>query len=105
MHKYLEKETEISFDKIFNQILGKLTVSKMILVLFLNTYCNNYSLFAGYLLFKDFCENISEEPVPHLKFYEEVSLHFNSYNGYMMGFLWTFKNKYNRNKFHHETFI
>lgn len=23
MHKYLEKESEISFDKIFNQILGK----------------------------------------------------------------------------------
>lgn len=23
MHKYLEKENEISFDKIFNQILGK----------------------------------------------------------------------------------
>ncbi|GAB0096082.1 RGS domain [Sergentomyia squamirostris] len=47
MHKYLEKENEISFDKIFNQILG-------------------------YLLFKDFCENISEEPVPHLKFYEQI---------------------------------
>lgn len=28
----------------------------------------------GYLLFKDFCENASEEPVPHLKFYEEVSV-------------------------------
>lgn len=28
----------------------------------------------GYLLFKDFCENVSEEPVPHLKFYEEVRL-------------------------------
>lgn len=26
----------------------------------------------GYLLFKDFCENVSTEPVPHLKFYEEV---------------------------------
>uniref|UniRef100_A0A1B0DAJ7 Uncharacterized protein n=1 Tax=Phlebotomus papatasi TaxID=29031 RepID=A0A1B0DAJ7_PHLPP len=47
MHKYLEKENEISFDKIFNQILG-------------------------YLLFKDFCENVSEEPVPHLKFYEQI---------------------------------
>lgn len=23
MHKYLEKESEIGFDKIFNQILGK----------------------------------------------------------------------------------
>lgn len=29
-------------------------------------------LLTGYLLFKDFCENTSEEPVPHLKFYEEV---------------------------------
>jgi len=33
--------------------------------------------FLGYLLFKDFCENISEDPVPQIKFYEEVSiLHF-----------------------------
>lgn len=31
---------------------------------------------AGYNLFKDFCENISEVPVPHLKFYEEVSASF-----------------------------
>jgi hypothetical protein len=23
MHKYLEKENEINFDKIFNQVLGK----------------------------------------------------------------------------------
>uniref|UniRef100_A0A182K4L6 RGS domain-containing protein n=1 Tax=Anopheles christyi TaxID=43041 RepID=A0A182K4L6_9DIPT len=48
MHKYLEKENEVNFDKIFNQVLG-------------------------YLLFRDFCDNVSEEPVPHLKFYEEVS--------------------------------
>jgi hypothetical protein len=27
----------------------------------------------GYLLFKDFCETLAEEPVPQLKFYEEVS--------------------------------
>lgn len=47
MQKYLEKENEISFDKLFNQILG-------------------------YLLFKDFCESMSDEPVPQLKFYEEV---------------------------------
>lgn len=47
MHKYLEKENEVTFDKIFNQILG-------------------------FLLFKDFCENVSEEPVPQLKFYEEI---------------------------------
>uniref|UniRef100_A0A182FBJ5 RGS domain-containing protein n=1 Tax=Anopheles albimanus TaxID=7167 RepID=A0A182FBJ5_ANOAL len=46
MHKYLEKENEVNFDKIFNQVLG-------------------------YLLFRDFCDNVSEEPVPHLKFYEE----------------------------------
>jgi len=24
-------------------------------------------------MFKDFCENVSEEPVPQLAFYEEVS--------------------------------
>nr|CAD7458519.1 unnamed protein product [Timema tahoe] len=28
----------------------------------------------GYLLFKDFCENVAEEPVPQLKFYEEAPL-------------------------------
>lgn len=49
MQKYLEKENEISFDKLFNQILG-------------------------YLLFKDFCESMSDEPVPQLKFYEEVRM-------------------------------
>ncbi|XP_014284299.1 G protein-coupled receptor kinase 1 isoform X1 [Halyomorpha halys] len=47
MHKYLEKKNEVNFDKIFNQVLG-------------------------FLLFKDFCENISEEAVPQLKFYEEI---------------------------------
>lgn len=47
MHKYLEKENEVNFDKIFNQVLG-------------------------YLLFRDFCDNVSDEPVPHLKFYEEI---------------------------------
>lgn len=26
MHKYLEKESEISFDKIFNQILGEYNI-------------------------------------------------------------------------------
>ncbi|XP_054286213.1 G protein-coupled receptor kinase 1-like [Macrosteles quadrilineatus] len=46
MHKYLEKKNEVNFDKIFNQVLG-------------------------YLLFKDFCENVSEEPVPQLRFYEQ----------------------------------
>ncbi|XP_054267062.1 G protein-coupled receptor kinase 1 isoform X1 [Macrosteles quadrilineatus] len=47
MHKYLEKKNEVNFDKIFNQVLG-------------------------YLLFKDFCENVSEEPVPQLRFYEQI---------------------------------
>jgi len=27
----------------------------------------------GFLMFKDFCENVSEEAVPQLAFYEEVS--------------------------------
>lgn len=48
MHKYLEKKNEVNFDKIFNQTIG-------------------------YILFKDFCENACDEPVPQLKFYEEVS--------------------------------
>ncbi|XP_055861541.1 beta-adrenergic receptor kinase 2-like isoform X2 [Biomphalaria glabrata] len=47
MHKHLQKVNEVTFDKIFNQRLG-------------------------FLLFKDFCENIYEEPVPQLKFYEEI---------------------------------
>lgn len=101
MHKYLEKESEISFDKIFNQILGKfflirkkkLNDSLIIITSSSKSWyckhryigCNasnhrtNNNLFSyfpstGYLLFKDFCENTSEEPVPHLKFYEEVSI-------------------------------
>ncbi|XP_012942892.1 beta-adrenergic receptor kinase 2 [Aplysia californica] len=48
MHKHLQKVNEVTFDKIFNQRLG-------------------------FLLFKDFCENVYDEPVPQLKFYEEVS--------------------------------
>ncbi|KAF7995119.1 hypothetical protein HCN44_004591 [Aphidius gifuensis] len=47
MHKYLEKKNEVNFDKIFHQMLG-------------------------YLLFKDFCETVAEEPIPQLRFYEEV---------------------------------
>ena len=47
MHKYLEKKKEVNFDKIFNQMFG-------------------------YLLFKDFCENVAEEPIPQLRFYEEI---------------------------------
>jgi beta-adrenergic-receptor kinase len=48
MHKHLQKMSEHTFDKIFNQQLG-------------------------FLLFKDFCNSSCEEPVPQLKFYEEVS--------------------------------
>ena len=47
MVKYLEKMGEIQFDKIFNQRLG-------------------------YLLFKDFCQNVILEPVPQFKFYEDI---------------------------------
>ncbi|KAL5288004.1 ADRBK2 family protein [Megaselia abdita] len=47
MYKYLVKENEISFHKIFNQVLG-------------------------FLLFKDFCENQSDDPIPQLKFYEQI---------------------------------
>lgn len=44
--------------------------------------CDNIVIFAdvkqtphvlpGYLLFKDFCETVAEEPIPQLRFYEEV---------------------------------
>ncbi|GAB6030161.1 G protein-coupled receptor kinase 1 [Chamberlinius hualienensis] len=47
MHKHLEKMNEVNFDKIFNQKLG-------------------------FLLFREFCETIYEEPVPQLKFYEVI---------------------------------
>ncbi|XP_055339814.1 G protein-coupled receptor kinase 1-like [Paramacrobiotus metropolitanus] len=47
MHKHLEKMGEVTFEKIFHQRIG-------------------------YLLFKDFCENLHAETVPHLKFYEEI---------------------------------
>jgi beta-adrenergic-receptor kinase len=47
MQKYLEKTGEIKFEKIFNQRLG-------------------------FLLLKDFAENVSETPCPQIKFYEAV---------------------------------
>ena len=47
MYKYLDKMNEISFDVIFNQRLG-------------------------FLLFKEFCEQVCDESVPQLKFYEET---------------------------------
>lgn len=51
MHKHLQKMNEHTFQKIFNQQLG-------------------------FLLFKDFCNTCCEEPVPQLKFYEEVNFRF-----------------------------
>ncbi len=47
MQKYLEKTGEIKFEKIFNQRLG-------------------------FLLLKDFAENICETACPQIKFYEAV---------------------------------
>uniref|UniRef100_A0A9J2PYP6 G protein-coupled receptor kinase n=1 Tax=Ascaris lumbricoides TaxID=6252 RepID=A0A9J2PYP6_ASCLU len=47
MLKYLEKTGEIKFEKIFNQRLG-------------------------FLLLKDFAENVSETPCPQIKFYEAI---------------------------------
>lgn len=35
---------------------------------------------SGYLLFKEFCEQTSDEPVPQLKFYEEVNNNTRQYN-------------------------
>lgn len=31
MHKYLEKEQEVNFDKIFNQVLGKFSCHSFLL--------------------------------------------------------------------------
>ena len=47
MQKYLEKTGEIKFEKIFNQRLG-------------------------FLLLKDFAENVTENACPQIKFYEAV---------------------------------
>jgi beta-adrenergic-receptor kinase len=47
MHRHLTKINENTFEKIFNQELG-------------------------FLLFKDFCNACCDEPVPQLKFYEEI---------------------------------
>lgn len=48
MQKYLEKTGDIRFEKIFNQRLG-------------------------FLLLKDFAENVSDTSCPQIKFYEAVS--------------------------------
>uniref|UniRef100_A0A914URG2 G protein-coupled receptor kinase n=1 Tax=Plectus sambesii TaxID=2011161 RepID=A0A914URG2_9BILA len=47
MQKYLEKTGEIKFEKIFNQRLG-------------------------FLLLKDFAENVADAPCPQIKFYEAI---------------------------------
>lgn len=49
MQKFLEKSGDMKFDKIFNQKLG-------------------------FLLLKDYAENVSESPCPQIKFYEAVSI-------------------------------
>lgn len=49
MQKYLEKTGDIRFEKIFNQRLG-------------------------FLLLKDFAENVSDTSCPQIKFYEAASL-------------------------------
>ncbi|CAF4457218.1 unnamed protein product, partial [Rotaria socialis] len=46
-HKHLQKMYENTFDKIFNQQIG-------------------------FLLFKEYCSTLCDEPVPQLKFYEEI---------------------------------
>eukprot|EP00794_Sanderia_malayensis_P014404 gene14404-15904_t len=47
MHKYLNDRSEVTFSNIFDQKLG-------------------------YLLFKEFCEAICDEPVPQILFYEAI---------------------------------
>lgn len=47
MHKHLVKNNEACFEKIFYQRLG-------------------------FLLFKEYCEQLHFEPVPQLKFYEQI---------------------------------
>jgi len=67
MYKYLEKEGELNFHKIFNEVLGKYACTYVF-----QNISNYIKLFSGYLLFKDFCENDSEEPIQQLKFFEQV---------------------------------
>jgi hypothetical protein len=51
MHKHLQKINDHTFDKIFNQQIG-------------------------FLLLKDYCNSVCDEPVPQVKFYEEVFFFF-----------------------------
>ena len=102
MHRLLERLGESSFERIFNQRLGTTPISYLIgirrrqelLLLLLLPSCGscawhsvrpcsclqslshlrNVAVCAGYLLFKEFCEQC-DEPVPQLQFYEEVRLY------------------------------
>lgn len=65
--KYLEKIGEVTFDKIFNQRLGNEFTSEFIYMM------TNTFIYLGFLLFKQYCEEISDEPIPQLGFYEEVN--------------------------------
>lgn len=67
MHKYLERENEVTFDKIFNQKIGE-SLKNQISTIYLIISSN----YVGFQLFKDYCENYRDEPVPQLKFYEEI---------------------------------
>lgn len=51
MHKHLQKINDHTFDKIFNQQIG-------------------------FLLLKDYCNLVCDEPVPQVKFYEDVCFFF-----------------------------
>lgn len=68
MHKYLEKNGDVTFDKIFNQKLGKFYYTSLV------SKAIFYYNFLGFLTFRDFCENVCDESVPQLKFYEEVQV-------------------------------
>lgn len=56
----------MTFDKIFNQKIGKENLYKSLQIVIKLFPC------AGFQLFKDYCENYRDEPVPQLKFYEEI---------------------------------
>ena len=64
-HKHLQKMYENTFEKIFNQQIGSF-VRRSALLRPLTV------LLLGFLLFKEFCATLCDEPVPQLKFYEEV---------------------------------
>lgn len=71
--KYLEKIGEVTFDKIFNQRLGKQEQSHSVSEAVINSIALHNT---GFLLFKQYCEDVSDEPVPQLAFYEEVNVIF-----------------------------